>query len=636
MLRARIGNFKSDCWAARVKFDMNLKKIFARLVWSKLNRKLMLSAFGSILIFLLLSAGIMYAASLYKRDIVMGIAGFGVSIMGLSESSMEELARQIIMQKAQGTAEELRIYTDAKPEKKISELEANEEFRNIAFQNFGKTGYTEVHSTEGIILVNADSTIEGKSLRELKDSIPGFWEIIEVSLSQDETGGYYKSQDASGKEREVYMHCSRARGTKFIVCAEALAGETLPMQSLLHNELSSFLDEAIAKVRGQSRALSLLIGSALAVIFAMAIASVLFIRAKVVKPINQLHSVTEKISEGNFNVRATIKTGDELEELGDSFNSMSKDLQNYKAKVESYNRELEKKIITRTKQLNKNQKELYKTMAKLDKTNSRLENEKKNVQEKVKHRTEELEKAYDTLKALNKRKEEFVSIMTHEMKAPLFPIMGYTDLILKGKMGKTSKKQKEKIGVIAKSAANLNKLVYDMLDMSKIELHKMKLDIAKEDLADIAKESQDEFALKAREKKIGIKLECPARCPAYCDRKRIVQVINNLVGNAIKFAPEKGLIIIGVKKEKESAVVSIKDNGIGISKEDQKRLFKRFSQVRKGEAKKVSGGTGLGLAISKGIVELHHGRIWVESEPGKGSTFIFTIPLGKPKALKKE
>lgn len=292
-------------------------------------------------------------------------------------------------------------------------------------------------------------------------------------------------------------------------------------------------------------------------------------------------------------------------------------------KIKKTEIELEREI----KLLEKSEKATYNIMEDLNIANKNLEKEKKSVEMKVRERTLELQEAYEKLKELDRAKEEFISMLSHELKTPIFPIMGYTDMLISGSMGNVTEKQKEKLKIIAKNAAGLSRLVSDMLDMSKLELKRMKIELSQEDIRDIAKEVVDTLGLIGKSKNIGIMLNAPEKIKVSCDRKRILQVMNNLLTNAIKFSKEGGKIEITVSKDADNAKVSVKDKGLGISKDDQKQLFSRFFQVTKGTSREYGGGTGLGLAISRGIVEMHHGKIWLESAPGKGSTFTFTLPL---------
>jgi hypothetical protein len=273
--------------------------------------------------------------------------------------------------------------------------------------------------------------------------------------------------------------------------------------------------------------------------------------------------------------------------------------------------------------------ELKNTEMELKKTNIQLAEEKISVEKKVEERTKELKKAYEELKKLDEAKEEFISIVSHELKSPLFPIIGFSELIINDRIGKLTNEQKEKIKIIYNNAKSLMKLIEDMLSLSKLELKKMDLEIKKYNLIEMINEVYQNLSTFAQKRHVKLILKISKELFVYCDRFRIIQVLNNLIRNAITYnRPKNGFVIIKARKRIKEAIVSIEDNGIGVKKEDidNDNLFNKFYQVAK-SATRSTGGAGLGLPISKGIIELHGGRIWVESEKGKGSKFTFTLPL---------
>ncbi|MFH1065878.1 MAG: ATP-binding protein, partial [Nanoarchaeota archaeon] len=378
------------------------------------------------------------------------------------------------------------------------------------------------------------------------------------------------------------------------------------------------------KAIDSARALSYII---YALVFASLIFISFYISRNIARPIKMLANFSGEIGKGNFKARIKMKSTDEINMLAKEMNVMAHDLEKYSRQMKMFSETLEKKVIIKTKKLQDSEAAAINMMEDLGEASKRIAEEKNSVEEKVRERTIELQKAYEDLKKLDIAKEEFISILSHELRTPLFPIIGYVNMVIDGKMGKITPVQKEKFAIVAKCAANLNRLIGDMLDMSKLELKKVKLDIRKENISEIAKESFDGMLFQSKNKSIALKFDAPHKVEAECDRKRILQVINNLISNAIKFTKIKGEIGIRVWKENDNAFVSVKDNGIGISADEQKQLFSRFYQVRKGLQREYGGGTGLGLAISKGIVDLHKGNIIIKSSLNKGSTFIFSIPL---------
>jgi PAS domain S-box-containing protein len=248
------------------------------------------------------------------------------------------------------------------------------------------------------------------------------------------------------------------------------------------------------------------------------------------------------------------------------------------------------------------------------------------LQESIKRKNLELQRAVDKLRELDKMKTEFLNMTSHELKTPLTPMRTQLELLVDNRLGKLNSKQKESIDMIHKNIVRLTKLVNDILSLSRIQGRKLELNFQEASIEEVVSEvieNTDEFAKK---KKVRIIKSIDNVQKFLFDRDKIIEVLLNLVHNAIKFTPENGEIEVCVKKQKGEVVVSVKDNGVGISKEKSRNLFTPFYQADSSQSRQV-GGTGLGLSICKGIVELHGGEIWVESTEGKGSTFFFTIPI---------
>ncbi|NWG37700.1 sensor histidine kinase [Nitrososphaera sp.] len=242
------------------------------------------------------------------------------------------------------------------------------------------------------------------------------------------------------------------------------------------------------------------------------------------------------------------------------------------------------------------------------------------------HLNGELVKASLRLHEIDREKEEFSAMITHELKTPLVAILGYSELLLDGSLGELTPQQKEKVGIVADAANSLTLLISNILDAHKLELGEIKFAFKVTRAADLVRTSVNHNLQKARKRNVRIDDLSDSGASLRCDMTRIVQVLDNLVDNAIKFVPENtGFVEVSAKQNDGSVTFAVRDNGIGIPKEKQADLFKRFYQVDTSLSRKT-GGSGLGLAISKGIVEAHGGRIWVESDSGKGTTFYFTVP----------
>jgi GAF domain-containing protein len=230
------------------------------------------------------------------------------------------------------------------------------------------------------------------------------------------------------------------------------------------------------------------------------------------------------------------------------------------------------------------------------------------------------------LEVASQHKSQFLANMSHELRTPLNAILGYTELMTDGAYGEPSEKM---LGILKRLEANgkhLLGLINDVLDLSKIEAGQLVLELSDYCIRDIAQTVRSTLEPLAADKKLGFKVEvAPQLPPGHGDGRRLTQVLINLVGNAIKFT-DAGEVAIKAEAHNGSFHVSVRDTGPGISSADQARLFQEFQQADNAITKK-KGGTGLGLAISKRIIEMHGGRIWVESQPGQGSTFTFTLPV---------
>ena len=236
------------------------------------------------------------------------------------------------------------------------------------------------------------------------------------------------------------------------------------------------------------------------------------------------------------------------------------------------------------------------------------------------------------IKKIDKQKDEFASMISHELKSPLLPILGYCELLSDPESNKNlTKDQKEAIFEIANSAEQLNKITHDVLDAQKLEMNMMYLDFTSFNIRDFFDELLKSYAPITNEKHIVLEIKNNISCMINSDRVRIRQVFDNLIRNAIDFtSPVVGRIDIGVIDKNDHVVFYVKDNGSGIPQEKQKELFKKFYQVDASHTRS-HGGTGLGLVICKSLIEIMGGIIWVESTSGNGTTFQFALPKDQRK-----
>jgi len=251
---------------------------------------------------------------------------------------------------------------------------------------------------------------------------------------------------------------------------------------------------------------------------------------------------------------------------------------------------------------------------------------------KLKDFAAQLEKANQDLKRIDEMKSEFVSIASHELRTPLASIKNAVQLILQGKTGEINENQKKFLSMADRNISRLTNILNDLLNLSRIESGKIEMKIEELDPRALIEFILSSLRPQADGKSAQLKIEIGKKLPSvYGDREKVEQILTNLVGNAIKFTPEGGEISVSAQPSPRGGnklAISVRDSGIGISEDQQEKIFEKFHQVEGSLHRSVSG-TGLGLAITKGLVEAHHGEIWVESEIGKGSTFTFTLPISE-------
>jgi signal transduction histidine kinase len=238
----------------------------------------------------------------------------------------------------------------------------------------------------------------------------------------------------------------------------------------------------------------------------------------------------------------------------------------------------------------------------------------------------DLQEANEILKKLSESKSNFIALAAHELITPLTSIGGFLAVILQGKTGALTDKQKEYLTLIKEVSDQLLEVVNDLLDITRIELGQIKMKLERTELKNLLDEIVMTFKMQVGKKNIALKeeVEEPLK-PVVCDPNRIKEVLNNLVSNAIKYTPRKGKIWIRAKNVPEAVEIDIEDTGIGIKKENYQKIFEPFQHIRKSGLQGEKS-AGLGLALVKKIVEAHGGRIGIQSQVGHGSTFSVILP----------
>jgi signal transduction histidine kinase len=243
----------------------------------------------------------------------------------------------------------------------------------------------------------------------------------------------------------------------------------------------------------------------------------------------------------------------------------------------------------------------------------------------VNHMNDELQRLYRELEAASRHKSEFLANMSHELRTPLNAIIGFSQVLQEGIFGDVNEKQREYLEDILSSGQHLLSLINDVLDLSKVEAGQMELELAPFSLRETLERGVVMLRERASDNGIGLRLEqAPDIDVVRGDERRVRQVVFNLLSNAVKFTPAGGEVVVGSRRVGREVEVSVQDTGPGIAPGDHQRVFHEFQQTELGLEHE---GTGLGLALSKQLVELHGGRIWLDSDLGRGSRFAFTLPL---------
>jgi signal transduction histidine kinase len=248
----------------------------------------------------------------------------------------------------------------------------------------------------------------------------------------------------------------------------------------------------------------------------------------------------------------------------------------------------------------------------------------------LKRHNDELAAFIDERRAVERMKDEFISIASHELRTPLTSIMGYVSLLLAGEVGVLTERQQSFLQIVDSNAERLIGLVNELLDIARVESGRVQLTLQPLDLRQVVQAVRTDLRTVSRSKHITTVVQLPlAPIHVQADRDRLIQVLTNLLSNAYKYSPEDTTVTIQGLVQDGCAQINVMDQGIGIAESDQAQLFSKFFRADSARRQGIAG-TGLGLSITRSLVEMQGGRIWMSSCLGRGSTFSFTLPLAQP------
>ncbi len=355
----------------------------------------------------------------------------------------------------------------------------------------------------------------------------------------------------------------------------------------------------VYKLTEEVRGLWLLLALVLIGGVALTIAAVWLMASRLTHPISQLAHASEQVAAGELTTRVETNATNEVGTLADSFNRMVSEL--------SYTRERNRQLVNELKQLNED------------------------LEERVEQRTKELKVARDQADAANRIKSDFVTNLSHELRTPLTSIVGFTEALKEKYFGELNQKQADYIEYINENSQHMLSLISQIVDIEKIETGKTEMEISSVRIKTLLENIMSMVKDKVANKQLALDCQLAPEITDLtigADESKLQQVVINMLSNAIMFTPSGGHISVRAKVVDNQLIIEVEDTGIGITQENQEKVFEDFFQVRNEIKDKTPGlGLGLGLGLSRRLVEMHGGKIWVESEgENRGSRFIFTIP----------
>lgn len=395
------------------------------------------------------------------------------------------------------------------------------------------------------------------------------------------------------------------------------------------------LHQALAQSRRYLQGLTLLLLSG-AIIFAALLAR------RFTRPLLRLATTARQVASGDLQARAKEDSNDELGLLGKTINRMATRLQTMLEREKTARKQLQMRVhnllefagrvqagdLTGEAPAGEDDEMGQLTMA----VNEMVRHlriileEERSMRDNLEKSRAELEAANDKLKELDLMKSEFLNTVSHELRTPLTSIKAFAEILLDN-VGEDVETQTEFLEIINKESDRLTRLINNLLDLSRIEAGRMKWDSEQLDLHEVAESALMALRGSAEKKGLIVEADLEEDLPTVGDKDKLIQIITNLLGNAIKFTSEGGKIVVRAhRKDLLTARIEVADSGVGIAPEFHESIFEKFSQVDSSETRDIKG-SGLGLPIARSIAEHHGGKLFVESEAGVGSTFIVELPL---------
>lgn len=509
-----------------------------------------------------------------------------------------------------------------------------------------ETSARQVAETAGYALAPA---LGGGSLEDVSRVLEGVKNLPAFSFSVvfDAEGRQVDSTPSApawARNHADGSSLSRAftRGEDGVLVATAPVFYREPHRDKVGTLVLGFTTEDLQRTLNANIRLGLYVGLAA---LGLGLAVAIFISNLYVHPVLQLTAAAQQVAQGHLDeVSVRVRSRDELQELGQSFQAMTQKLRVSRDEIGRQNRLLEFRVQERTRQLMETIWELEEIRANLEQlvqertrgleqSRTELKAWAETLEEKVREKTLELQEAnahlldsFQQLQQLDRMKDEFLANMSHELRTPLNAVIGFSGLLLQESAERIPQDVREDLEIILQNGRSLLGMIDSLLDLSKIEAGRFELDLEEVDPLPVLDEVRALGTALARDRGIGFRCtrpEGPVRVMG--DPLRFRQILTNLLGNAVKFT-EQGEVEMAAEVKGDRFVVSIRDTGIGMNAEEVGRLFVPFQQVD-GSITRRFGGTGLGLALSKRLAELMHGVIRVESAKGKGSTFAVELPL---------